>query len=404
MIRTLSSCTPGSTRRRVAAIASSIAVLLPASVLVSGIAAANPLLHRQGDGAGHHGHHGSPGTVVGGGSSGPELTTIFSGSTLGLTQPDDLAHFGDHLLVVFQNGLGPLGQAGPLGTYSTVVELSLRGAVQHTWNLTGHADGMAVDPGHDRAIVTVNEDGLSSLFTIDLGSGTAAQYHYSPSSLPHGGGTDAVSIVQGQILISASAPTLAAGPAVFVAQLDASTMTATLTGLFADNAGATIANTGSTQGQATTLALTDPDSNEVVPSASPRFGGDFVLDSQGDDEQIYVSNPGEPSQSLSVLSLSASVNDTAWATDSRGTLFISDKTNNLVDAFSGHFSPGTAYVAVTPCSDNLAPTICPAPPTWPVNYLGTLDLSTGAVTPVDLGGEFVQPQGLDFVPGASGRR
>ena len=50
------------------------------------------------------------------------------------------------------------------------------------------------------------------------------------------------------------------------------------------------------------LALTDPDSNEVVPQASPEFKGDFLLTSQGDEEQIYDHVTPE-GQSLSVLSL-----------------------------------------------------------------------------------------------------
>jgi len=37
--------------------------------------------------------------------------------------------------------------------------------------------------------------------------------------LPHKGGTDAISIVNGQILIAASAPNVATGPAVYRAQL-----------------------------------------------------------------------------------------------------------------------------------------------------------------------------------------
>ncbi len=59
----------------------------------------------------------------------------------------------------------------------------------------------------------------------------------------------------------------------------------TYTSLFPDDATAESANTG----QPTTLALTDPDSNTVVPESSPRFSGDFMVDSQGGLQQIYVS-------------------------------------------------------------------------------------------------------------------
>jgi hypothetical protein len=162
-----------------------------------------------------------------------------------------------------------------------------------------------------------------------------------------------------------------------------------------------VANAGPTEGQSTMLGLTDPDSTEVVPPQSPRFGGDFVLDSQGDQQQIYVADPGHAGQSLSVLNLSQSINDSAWATSGDGNLYITDSSNNVVDALRGHFDPGTVFVAVTPCSANSAPATCPAPG-FPANYLGTLDLSTGVVSPVDLGGQSVEPQGLLFQQGNGG--
>ena len=85
----------------------------------------------------------------------------------------------------------------------------------------------------------------------------------------------------------------------------------------------TVANVNSPDfGNSTQLALTDPDSNEVVPRSSPRFGGDFMLTSQGDLQQIYVSGAGTPHQRLAALTLSQSVDDTAWPTRSaRGPLF-----------------------------------------------------------------------------------
>jgi hypothetical protein len=50
---------------------------------------------------------------------------------------------------------------------------------------------------------------------------------------------------------------------------------------------------------------------------------------------------------------------------------------------------------VTPCNANSAPSTCPAPG-YPVNYLGTIDLKTGALTKVVVNG--VDPKGLIFVP------
>ena len=53
-------------------------------------------------------------------------------------------------------------------------------------------------------IATVNEDSKSSLYTVS--GGTVTHYAYTPSPLPHLGGTDDVAAYKGKILISASAP------------------------------------------------------------------------------------------------------------------------------------------------------------------------------------------------------
>lgn len=73
------------------------------------------------------------------------------------------------------------------------------------WDVPGHADGVTADPLTGRVIVTVNEDANSSLFTISARTGHLTHYAYN-KPLPHKGGTDAISIYHGQILISASAP------------------------------------------------------------------------------------------------------------------------------------------------------------------------------------------------------
>ncbi|HZD65870.1 MAG TPA: hypothetical protein VE152_07220 [Acidimicrobiales bacterium] len=298
--------------------------------------------------------------------------------------PDDITLLGGHLFVGFQNGVGPKGQASSSGaTTSTVQEYTRSGHPLGSWTLTGHVDGLTADRAHHRLVATVNEDGNSSLYTITPTAAPGEQldhFSYNRNPLPHGGGTDAVSFVGGRMLLSASSPTGAGGPAVYAARLSGGT--AHLTPVFSDHATATVANAGPTAGHAQKLDLTDPDSNEVVPQASPRFAGDFVLDSQGDKEQVYVDDPGSAHPELSVLHLSHAINDTAWATARRGTLYITENKNNKVLALRGRFRPGTAYVAVTPNSG--------AP-----GYLGVLNLSTGAIRPVLSG---IHPEGMIFVP------
>jgi hypothetical protein len=310
-----------------------------------------------------------------------------------LVQPDDLVTLGGKLYVGFQNGVGSQGEPSGSGNLdSTIVEFTPAGSVVKQWDVTGKIDGMGADPATGRVFATVNEDSKSSLYTVS--GGTVTHYTYTPSPLPQMGGTDAVAVYKGKILISASAPGTsgkapASAPAVFAVTLNAGAKTAAVAPFFADNATAT----GAT-GQKVTLALTDPDSNEVVPSSSPEFAGDFMLNSQGDQELIFS---GASGQNLRVLKISNPVDDTAWATSASGSLYATDASADTVDAITGSFTPGTAYTAVAPCNANSAPTVCPTPPGYPANSLGTINLKTGTVGKVALSGP-ITPKGLIFIP------
>jgi len=319
-----------------------------------------------------------------------------------LTKPDDITRIGGDLFTAFQNGVGPQGQPSPDGNRdSTVVEFTKSGTFVAQWDIVGKCDGLTSDPAAGLVVATVNEDANSSLYTIDPSSGHVVHYSYS-RPLPHKGGTDAISFFNGTMLISASAPgtTGAAAPkpfypAVYVVTLNQAKHLAFFHALFFDESHATAAN-GPHFGHPVKLGLTDPDSNEVVPGFEPRFAGDFMLTSQGDEQQIYVNAPGSKHQHLWVLNLSQSVDDTAWSTSWNGAFYTTDNDADAVDVIKGSFWPGTTFVAVTPCGANSAPATCPAPG-FPANYLGHLDMFTGHIFPVPLRGVNVHPQGLIFV-------
>ena len=325
--------------------------------------------------------------------------------TESLTSPDDIAELGGHIFVTFQNGVGPQGQASPDGDLdSTIVEFTLSGREVAQWDLHGKCDGLSADPQAGVVIATINEDAHSSLYTIRPRTGTATHYSYS-EPLPHNGGTDAIAIYRGQILISASAPgTVGAAapnpkyPAVYVVTLDAHTRIAHVSPLYYDEAPAYQAN-GPKAGETIGLALTDPDSNEVVPWSAPEYAGDFMLDSQGDQELIFDHVTGGQ-QRLTALHLPASVDDSAWATSRHGALYVTDNADDTVDTVSGTFTTGTMYSSVTPCDSNSAPATCPGPG-FPPNYLATTSMLTGALTPVPLTGPVLRTEGMIFIPGRS---
>jgi hypothetical protein len=263
------------------------------------------------------------------------------------------------------------------------------------WDVKGKIDGMGADPATGRVFLTVDEDSKSSLY-VESG-GTITHYTYTQSPLPHKGGTDAVSVYNGKILISASAPGTSGtapkdAPAVYVVTLNAAAKTAAVKPFFAINAKATAVN-GTNAGKTVALALTDPDSNMVIPSSSPKFAGDFMLNSQGDLELIFT---GPSGQNLQVVKLSQAVDDSAVATSAGGTLYMTDSSADTVVAMTGPFKPGTMYTAIAPCNANTAPSTCPNPPAWPPNSLGTINLTTGAVATTYHGP--VTPKGMIFVP------
>jgi hypothetical protein len=315
-----------------------------------------------------------------------------------LSLPDDITALGPVLFTAFQNGVGPQGEAAPDGNRdSTVVAFTGNGHPVRQWDIRGKCDGLTADPRTGQVIATVNEDAHSSVYTIDPVTGRVRHYQYS-RPLPSKGGTDAISIFHGQVLISASAPGTTGKaapqpgyPAIYQVNFHPATRIAHIRPVFSDEAKATVANVHG-QGTAVRLGLTDPDSNEVVPFYAARFRGDFMLTSQGDKEQIFLPRTVHPR--LSVLRLSQSVDDTGWASG-RGRIYTTDNGAGTVNLVTGPFRPGMVLVAVTPCDAGNAPATCPAPG-FPANYVGVLNPWTGHISRLPVRGEALHPQGMLF--------
>jgi hypothetical protein len=336
-------------------------------------------------------------------ASGDKITHNTPSGSETISNPDDITSLNHRIYVGFQNGVGPQGEPSTTGNRdSTVVAFNRLGRAVAKWNIVGKCDGLTADTQTGKVIATVNEDAHSSIYLINP-HGAAVHYDYNVA-LPSKGGTDAISVYRGIVLISASAPGTTGTaapqptyPAIYRATFNSATHVAKVRALFYDEAHATIANLGSTHGDRVKLALTDPDSNEDVPSFAARFAGDFMLTSQGDKQQIFVKNAGTRHQSLSVLNLSSSVDDTAWPSDRHGAIYTTDNGNNTIYKITGSFTRGSVLVADTPCDENGAPSTCPGPG-FPANFLGKLNPFTGAITRVNVVGPAVQAQGMLFLP------
>ena len=319
--------------------------------------------------------------------------SLFASAPAGATGADDIARLDGHNFVVWNNGVpktGCVGNTPPCN--STVTEFADDGSLLNTWSVRGHADGVGGDAANHRVIVTVNEDGNSALYTIKPSAPAVSQvttytYNATDNGLTNSG-TDAVAVdPAGNILISHSNPDQANDTAVYKASLSGTT--ATLTPTFADNATATNGLTGNP----VTLALTDPDSNAVVPWSSPLYAGQFMLDSQADQQLVFADNiTGSPS--LTQLPLNqggtpAGVDDVQWSDGDGGTLYVVDSGTGSIWAVTGPFVPGQSFASLD--------TVGAAAHTTEVDRL---NLSTGTLTSFITG--LTTSKGLLWVPGGQG--
>lgn len=309
--------------------------------------------------------------------------------------PDDITVLGSDVFVGWQNGVGTMGEPNSTThqTYSTLIEYSTSGKKLHSWLLTGKLEGLGANPKTGQIIATANEDGNSHLFTITVASHQITPYVYQPDPASAttggvftGGGTDGVSVLGGKIFVSASNPMAPNATATFQVTLHPSTGIASLKATFADNASATDAVSHST----VTLALTDPDSNAVVPSVSPAFGGQYMLDAQGDMQLVFAKGMGTSSIKLTRLNLThggtpAGTDDVRWTAGKNGTLLVVDNKANTIYAVKGPFKAGQAFASL----DN----INGAPANTEVDRV---NLATGALTPFVTG--LMKSKGLVWIP------
>lgn len=275
----------------------------------------------------------------------------------------------DTVLVGFQNGVA---KDGSDGKFSTIVEYSLSGKVLRTFSVKGHNDGLRVI-GEDELWALQNEDANPTLVIIDLESGQSSTFF---PAAPHGGGYDDLVVLDGEIFMTASNPSV--DPNVFPALVRVSLhgKQVNLEPVLFGNADAVDIPSGMT----VTLDLTDPDSLSVDRR------GNIVLNSQADAELVFIRHPLSQAQTVGRLKITTSagpttVDDTAFVPDSRSYLLVSDVQAGVVyriDRPSFGFEPGTAYSS----SDT-------------AGIVGVLNLDDGVLTPIATG--FGSTRGMVFV-------
>lgn len=304
----------------------------------------------------------------------PYTLTTFATAPSGLSAPDSIAVVGQHVFVGYGDGHKPDGSDG---LSSQVVEYDMMGKVLQVYTVPGHNDGLKLDPVTHQLWALQNEDANPNLVIIDPRTqhqGAALPF----SAVPHGGGYDDIVFQGCKVYVSASNPANNpnSGPAIVTARLEGGVVQ--VAPLLMGNAQAIDIPTGQTIG----LNLQDPDSMTLDPQ------GNIVLDSQADQELIYVTHPGQPNQRALRLPLSSlsggapspvETDDTAFVTASDGFVLFADKGLNTVFKLTRPgFVPGSAFTAA-----DGGP------------FVGTLNITTGVITPVVTG--LSGPGGLVFV-------
>ncbi len=313
--------------------------------------------------------------------------TTFAGPLEGSTAPDSIAVVGSSVWVAYGNGGNPDGSNG---AKSQIVQYSPAGAVLRNITVTGHNDGLRLDPTTNQLWALQNEDSNPNLVLINPTTGITVQYTFAAKP-PHGGGYDDIVFVpasqqrRGAVYISASNPNVdsngnSIGPSIVRATLNTANHTVAVTPVVPGTPNAVNIPFGTVS----KLNLTDPDSMILTPS------GEILLDDQGDGQLVFwpIASPNAPLRVLPLLG-GVQVDDTVFATSDHGVLLVADRDANTIYAVNAPVWPvGAAYSAAAAVP---ATTMTPAFPA----YVGQLDLS-GAVLPVVA--NLVSPHGMAFVP------
>lgn len=291
--------------------------------------------------------------------------SLFTSTPAGLKNPDSVAVDGDRVFIDYQN---VTSKTGGDGKFSTVVEYNMGGHELGRWNVSGHSDGMRIDPATHLVWTTSNEDGNPTFALIDTKANTVTAYTF-PSPTPHGGGYDDLYFLGGKAYVAASNPSLDASNVNNAPAVDQITL----------NANHTISlKPILTSGPS--LNLTDPD------SLSTDSNGDLVLVDQGDSLLVTIANPGAANQSVSSLTVGTQLDDTVFPSGAGRLLVVDAGGNTYWIAKDTAFAAGSIYTQA-PNDSGVS------------NFVGTIDPSSGLITPFAVG--FTKATGMVFVPGSA---
>ena len=300
------------------------------------------------------------------------VSTFATGAGVNATAPDSIALGNNSIWVSYANGADSTGLSGG----STVVQYRFNGKVRHTYSIPGSVDGLKVDPRTGLVWALQNQDGNSTLTLINPKTNTlTGPIPYAVTSATQG--YDDVVFRFDKMFLSYTNPAAPTDPTIQLLKNGSDPLV--VTPILLMGATGTILATGAVE----PTAHNDPDSLKLTPN------GDLMLSSGDDGQLIFVSHPGSHDQSVSFLTLLdqtgarvKGLDDAVFATDERGTFYLTDTNNNRVLKIEAEDLPiGSLYASV-----------------GSLNEFTSVDLKTGKVTAVLSG--LNGPHGILFLPGA----
>ncbi len=301
-----------------------------------------------------------------------EKSSVFATGPSGTSGLDSLTQGNGSLWAEYGNGVDSTGADGKS---STIVQYSLSGQVEHTYQIKGSVDGLKIDPSTGLVWALQNQDGNATLSLINPKTNTVSQpFSYAVTSTSRG--YDDVVFQGGNVYESYTNPANVGDPVVqMLAGGDMPNGTLKETPILAFGAKGINIVTGQVQ----TIPLNDPDSLKSTPD------GGLILTSEADNTIVLISDVGTAAQSERFVTLTgipadSDIDDAIIPTSSSGTFTVSNQGTNQIEQFTlSGLNTSDAYVSVGDDIDQV-------------------DLQTGATTAVVTG--LSKSHGMIFTPSA----
>ena len=270
----------------------------------------------------------------------PSFTSsVFALAPAGTSGPDSVAMGAGSVWISYDGGSLSSDGSQPAG-FSTVARYSMAGALQQTFQISGDVDGLKLDPSSGLMWALQNQDANSHITLINPATNTLAPLSYAATSQTQG--VDDVVFTANGTFLSTTNPSGPTDPTLQRVVPGTSPVQVT-----------TIATAGQTGTNVVTGAanfvpgVVNTDSLKVAPN------GDLVQTTGNRDTLLFIHNAGQPMQSFSYLTLTASgapvtgLDDSLFVTSGSGKIFAAvTNTDQVMEIDYSGFTPGTLLASI----------------------------------------------------------